>query len=266
MDYTLNIPILQSDYFSDKEHLALNQVFSDLEYLQLEFNYSLIKNDIILGFEGFPEFEKLSQDKQIKAILGIKRKNPIEKENTFLPIFIVEENFKQKDETTKKYVNLTRTVYKVPLIEYKNNNETGVRGFVYKEDSFTIKFENILDACNIAIQRYEELYYHYYWTHHITKISDEFQNTDNLTERELIYFIEKVKELDQFNLFDLKLVDNHALLTCDKLRLHKSFDIKSTIREPKDHLFKLRDITIKHLKNETDIIFKIIMVDFLTMS
>lgn len=260
----LNNQILQSEFFKDEEHWALNQAFVDLYDLGLDFDYTIVKNDLILGFKGFPEFEKISDDKSIKAILGIKRKNTIEKENTFIPIFIVDEEFKKKGSKNNKE---TKTYYKVPSIEYKNNPDNGIRGFVYQQDSFAPKFDNIIEACNFAIQRYGDLYYHYYWTHHIQKLSEEFINKQNLdSETVLNEYLEKIKELDKFKIFEFEFIDNYALLSCKKQNLLRSFDIKATIQQPKENFLKLRDITIKHLKIETDIIFKIIMVDFLTMS
>lgn len=251
--------ILKSDFFKEQEHWALNQAFIDLSDLGLDFDYTIIKNDPILGFKDFPEFKKLSDDKTIKAILGIKRKNTIEKENTFIPILIVDEEVSKKNKQFKTY-------YKVPYIEYKNNIETNVRGFVYKEDSITAKFENIIDACNLAIQRYGDMYYHYYWTYHIQKLSEEFKEKYNNPEIIILKdFLLKIKELDKFNIFEFEVVDDYALLSCKTQSLLRSFDIKATIQEPKENFYKIRDITIKHLKNEIDIIFKIIMVDFLTM-
>ena len=123
------------------------------------------------------------------------------------------------------------------------------------------KFENIIDACNLAIQKYEELYYHYYWLHHIPKIAEEFVGKENYN----FEFLSKIKELDQFNILKFSLVDDNALVTCEKLKIHKSFDILNTVQNPKEHFTKIRDITIKYLKSETDIIFKTITFEYLMM-
>lgn len=253
----------QSKFLTDEEHLALKQAFIDLEDFGLEFSYSIIEKDPITGFKGYHELERFSDDESVKAVLGIQRKFKVGNERTLIPILIVEEKIKYKEEGAKRNSTLIQYAYRVPAIEYISDSDKNFRGFVCSLTSNVHpRYPSVIDACNVAIQRYEELYYHYYWLHHIQKLSYEFSTVFDYHHE----FIEKVQELDQFKIFKLKLVDNHALLTCEKLQIHKSFNIDAAVQQPKDHFFKLRDITIKYLKAETDIIFKIITIDFLTMS
>lgn len=254
-----NVAPTKSDYFTDDEHLALNQAFIELEDFGLNFTYSIIPRDPVTGFSDYKELANLNDDNSILAILAITRKIKIENEKTLIPILIVEEKYKHKDEGKKRAITLKQNVYRVPMIEYKNDSSIELRGFVCAKSAVYPKFDGIIDACNLAIQKYEELYYHYYWLHHFQKMSEEFSGKDKTD----LDFLKKIKSLDQFNIFNFSLIDNNALLTCEKLKIHKSFDILATIDNPKDNFIKIRDITIKHLKSETDLIFKTITFEYL---
>jgi hypothetical protein len=251
----------KSDYFSDDQHLALNQAFIELEDFGLHFTYSIIPRDPVTGFKDYIELMNLNDDESIRAILAIQRSTKVENEKTLIPILIMEEKYKQKDEGQKRATTLKHDVYRVPTIEYKNDPNIELRGFVCAKSTVYPKFEDIIDACNLAIQKYEELYYHYYWLHHIPKISEEFINQENYD----FEILSKIKELDQFNILKFSLVDGNALITCDKLKIHKSFDIASIVNNPKENFTKIRDITIKYLKTETDLIFKTITFEYLMM-
>src|SRR5258708_222112 len=116
-----NVAPTKSDYFSDDEHLALNQAFVELEYFGLNFTYSIIPRDPVTGFSDYKELANLNDDNSILAILAITRKIKIENEKTLIPILIVEEKYKHKDEGKKRAITLKQNVYRVPMIEYKND-------------------------------------------------------------------------------------------------------------------------------------------------